>query len=111
MSKSSWIMMAFIYTAKTGLNYRKYKRGKMSKEDFINWFKKHTVETIGSLMGGGLGSALGFFGGSLIMPGVGSAVGAIAGGIAGTLYTAKLLNFAFDRIHGRVSHIQWKQNK
>ena len=27
LSKSTWIFAAFVYTAKTGLNYRRYKKG------------------------------------------------------------------------------------
>ena len=96
MSHSAWIAMAFIYTAQTGLNYRRYKKGKIDKKEFWRRLKLNSVTTVGSMAVGSGGAAAGFAVGTMIFPGVGSVVGAVVGGLAsgfaGEKWSAKAFN-------------------
>jgi len=76
-------MTAVVYTAETGLNYRKYRQGKIDKKTFWRKTRVHTASTLGGVAGGIGGAAAGFALGTLIFPGVGSLIGSLAGGIAG----------------------------
>lgn len=83
MSHSAWIAMAFVYTAQTGLNYRRLKKGEIDKKEFWHRMKLNSVTTVGSMAVGSGGAAAGFAVGTFLFPGVGSIVGAVVGGIAG----------------------------
>ena len=75
-------MVALVYSAQAGVNYRKYKKGQIAKREFWHRMKKNSVTTVSSVAAGSGGAAAGFAIGTAIMPGVGSIVGTIAGGIA-----------------------------
>lgn len=45
------IFSSVIFSAKTGLDYRRYKQGKMTKEEFTQTTKKSAFATTGSLVG------------------------------------------------------------
>lgn len=76
-------MVGLIYTAQTGLNYRRYKKGLINKSELWKRIKMNSVTTIASIAGGSGGAAAGFAIGSAIMPGAGSIIGAVLGGVAG----------------------------
>lgn len=83
-SGASWIFAGVILTAKTGIDYRKLRKGELSEEKFYNNAKINSVSAAGGIVGGASGMAAGFALGSLILPGVGSVVGALIGGFSGT---------------------------
>ena len=86
--------MAFVYTAKTGLNYRKYKKGQINKTEFWHRVKLNSVTQISSTAVGSGGAAAGFALGTFFFPGVGSIVGTVVGGIAG--------GFAGERLSAKI---------
>ena len=98
LSTSTWIVSAFVYTAQTGLNYRKYKKGKIDKKEFWRRAKLGSFTTIGSIAGGAGGLAAGFAIGTALFPGVGTIIGAVAGGIAGGLIGEKITAKAYNKI-------------
>lgn len=77
-----WIFAASIYTAQTGINYRKYKKGLITKKEFKRRAELGAVTVIGGLTGATAGSAIGFAIGSVAGP-IGQIIGIIIGGIAG----------------------------
>lgn len=79
-----WVLGGVMYTAQTGINYRKYKQGKIDKKQFEYSTKIGAVETIGGIGGASGGAALGFAIGSVgAVPGaiIGTVIGGIIGGI------------------------------
>ena len=55
-----WVFAASIYTAQTGINYRKFKKGLISKKEFKRRSELGAVTVIGGLTGATAGSAIGF---------------------------------------------------
>lgn len=102
LSHTAWIGVAFVYTAQTGLNYRKYKKGEISKKELWRRMKLGSVTTISSMAGGSSGAAAGFAVGTAVFPGVGSIVGAIVGGIAGGIAGEKLSAKAYKSIEEKI---------
>ena len=76
-------MIAFAYMADSGLNYRRYKEGKISPQKFWTQTSLLSLTTIEGLAGGAGGLALGFTIGSIMMPGIGSLIGSLVGALAG----------------------------
>ncbi len=102
LDKSTWIMVGIFYTAQTGINYRRYKKGVIDKKEFWRRLKLNSVTTVGSLAGGSGGAAAGFALGSLIFPGVGSIIGAVVGGVAGGIAGEKISAKAYKSIEERI---------
>ena len=94
--------MAFIFTARTGLNYRQYKKGTIAKKEFWRRFKLNSVTTLSSMAAGSGGAAAGFALGTVLMPGVGSILGAVMGGLAGGLAGEKLSSKAYKTIERKI---------
>jgi hypothetical protein len=86
----AWIYISVIYLAEIGVNFRRYKRGAISKEEFVSKAKTHTVGTVGSICGGIAGSTIGFLIGSALFPIAGTIIGTALGGIAGSIAGKKL---------------------
>mmetsp|Transcript_30426 Transcript_30426/g.22177 ORF Transcript_30426/g.22177 Transcript_30426/m.22177 type:complete len:138 (-) Transcript_30426:364-777(-) len=102
MGPTAWIFAGFIYTAKTGLEYRRFRKGQISKDEFKTRTKKNTAMMLGGVTGGAGGAALGFAIGTAIMPGVGSLIGTIAGGISGGLAGEKVFVKAYCELDERM---------
>jgi outer membrane lipoprotein SlyB len=101
--------MGFIYTAQTGLNYRRYKKGEIDKKEFWHRMKLNSVTTVGSLAVGSGGAAAGFALGTAIFPGIGSIVGAVVGGIAGGFAGEKWSAKAYKSIEQRIKESKLKK--
>lgn len=82
-STVQWATAGFVVLAKSGLDYRKYKKGELTKDQFNKNVKKYSMMGAGSVVGSIGGMAAGFAVGSLIFPGVGSIIGAVTGAISG----------------------------
>lgn len=94
----SWAAAGVVAAAKTGVDYRKYKKGELSEDDFKKNAKKYAMAGAGGVVGSMGGMAAGFMAGSLVFPGVGSIIGAISGGIAGGIYGQKIGVKGFEKI-------------
>jgi outer membrane lipoprotein SlyB len=105
LSTSTWIMLGFLYTAETGLNYRRYKKGRIDKNEFWERIKKNSLATIGGIAGGAGGTAAGFAIGTMILPGLGSAVGAISGGILGGLAGEKVVSKSYKTLEKKIGDL------
>jgi len=103
--------VAFIYTAQTGLNYRRYKKGRITKKEFWRRVKLNSVTTVGSLAVGSGGAAAGFALGTVIFPGIGSVVGAVVGGIAGGFAGEKLSAKAYKSIDESIAQAKRKKQQ
>jgi hypothetical protein len=101
-SGTSWLFAGIVYTAETGVNYKKLKRGQISKDEFWKRTKVRAAGTFGGIAGGTGGTVAGFTMGTMIFPGVGSVVGAVmggfAGGVAGDLFVAKFYGTMDERL-------------
>lgn len=86
---------ALIFLAETGVNYRRYKKGKITKSEFKKLVAHGAVGTVGSLIGVTAGVAIGFAAGTAIFPVVGSllgaGIGAVGGFVAGKYLSLKML--------------------
>jgi len=99
----AWSFVGIVYIAETSINYRRYKKGDISKTEFIARAKTGAVGTIGGLAGASAGAALGFLAGSAIFPVVGSIVGVLIGGVAGGLVGRKLSVKLFVSIENKIA--------
>ena len=106
VSNSTWIFAGFMYTAQTGLNYRRYKKGKIDKKEFWKRVKMGSVTTVGGVVGGTGGAAAGFAIGTLILPGIGSIIGAVAGGIAGGMTGEKISAKAYKSMEAKMAKVK-----
>ena len=78
--------------------YRRYKHGKLSKDEFLDNLKANTVHKLTSLVLGGGGLTIGYALGTLILPGVGSLVGALVGGILVAYYGQYLILHIYEKL-------------
>lgn len=105
-STVQWATAGFVTAAKCGLDYRKMKKGELTKEQFDINVKKYTMMGAGSVIGSITGMAAGFAAGSLIFPGIGSIVGAVAGAIGGGIAGQKLSLKAFASIEEQIAEMK-----
>jgi len=98
----AWSFVGIVYIAETSINYRRYKKGHISKTEFIARAKTGAVGTIGGLAGASAGALVGFLAGSAIFPVVGSIVGVLIGGVAGGLAGKKLSVKLFVSIERKI---------
>ena len=102
LTKSSWIVLAFVYLADSGLTYRKYTDGRIPASQFYTQTSVLSLSTLGGLLGGAGGTALGFAIGNLIFPGVGGVVGSLVGGVAGGLAGNELMLANYHELELRI---------
>ncbi len=105
-SATLWIGSGLIFTAKTGLNYRKLKKGEISKKEFWKNFRRNGAGLVGGIAGGSGGAAAGFAIGTALFPGVGSILGTIAGGVAGAIGGEKLSMIACESVEKKIAEAQ-----
>ena len=86
-----WVVIAFAYMADSGLNYRRYRMGKISPQNFWSQTSLLSLTTLEGLAGGAGGVALGFALGTLLLPGLGGIIGTMIGGVAGGLAGDRLM--------------------
>lgn len=98
MSPICFGFAAILLAAKTTVDYKKVKAGKMDKKEFRRRLKLNGVGTGAGILGASAGGATGFLIGSAIFPGIGSAVGAFAGAMIGGIGGNKLGRKAIDKI-------------
>lgn len=99
------IVSGVLFSAQTGIEYRKYKRGEMTKDEFKKSTKKGAIMTSGSLVGSTGGMVGGFFAGQLLIPipVVGGIIGAFAGGFAGGMTGAKVSLKWYEKMEARMA--------
>lgn len=102
----AWTFVGVVYLAETGINYRRYKRGAISKEEFKNRLKQGAVGTVGGLACASAGAALGFVIGSACFPVVGSIVGVLVGGVAGGVTGKRLSLKMMSKIEAKMAKIK-----
>lgn len=103
MGPIAWSFVGIVYLAETGINYRRYRRGDISKDEFKKRMKQGAVGTVGGLACGSAGALLGFLIGSAIFPVVGSIAGILAGGVVGGLAGKRLSIKIFTKIEERMA--------
>lgn len=78
-----WIFVGFVLVAQTGIDYRKLRKGLITKREFYRNARTRTVMSLVGLATGAAGASIGFAVGTIIFPGLGSAVGAVIGTMLG----------------------------
>ena len=83
----SFILGGVVFSVKTGLDYREYKRGVISKSEFTKRTKVGVLTTAGSIGGSTLGMIGGFMAGQALIPipVLGGVIGVVIGSLAGSL--------------------------
>lgn len=89
-----------LYTAQTGLNYRKLKKGKMTDSQFQRARQLGAYALATSIVGATGGAAVGFAMGSVVGP-VGSIFGTVVGGIYGSIKGKQLGTELYQDIEDR----------
>lgn len=74
---------AILFAAQTTTDWRKVKKGLMTKKEFKKRMKINGAGFGGGILGASGGAFSGFVIGSLICPGIGSVIGAFGGAVAG----------------------------
>lgn len=110
-SSANWVFAGIVMTAKTGLDYRKYKKGDMTKTQFLKNVKKYAIVGTGLVVGSISGMAAGFAIGSVVFPGVGSIVGAVAGAFGGTYAGEKLSIKAYGSIENQIEEMKAQERR
>ena len=91
-----FILGGVVFSVKTGLDYREYKKGLITKSEFTRRAKIGAFATAGSLGGGTVGMIGGFMLGQALIPipvlggVIGVVVGGTAGGIGGAVLSTKI---------------------
>eukprot|EP00351_Strombidinopsis_sp_SopsisLIS2011_P005475 CAMPEP_0116875616 /NCGR_PEP_ID=MMETSP0463-20121206/7651_1 /TAXON_ID=181622 /ORGANISM="Strombidinopsis sp, Strain SopsisLIS2011" /LENGTH=150 /DNA_ID=CAMNT_0004521585 /DNA_START=797 /DNA_END=1249 /DNA_ORIENTATION=- len=80
-----WMFTGVVLTAKTGLDYRSLKKGKIDKREFRKRLRTNTVTGVLGLGAASIGATAGFTIGTVIIPGIGSAVGGVVGTLVGAI--------------------------
>lgn len=93
------IVGGIIYTAKTGADYRAYKKGRISKSEFKRRMKVGAAATAGSITGSSVGMVGGFVAGQVIipLPLIGGIIGCVAGGFVGGIMGTKTAVRIYER--------------
>lgn len=102
----AWTFVGLVYVAETGINYRRMKRGEITKEEFKKRVKQGAVGTVGGLACASAGAALGFVIGSALFPVVGSIVGVLLGGVLGGIAGKKLSVRLLTKIEKKLQTIR-----
>jgi len=92
-----------IATAKTGIDYRKYCKGEITKDEFTKRAKYTWIGQAGAVVGSSGGMIGGFvLGQALIpMPVVGGIIGVVVGGIAGGVAGQKFSTETYAKFEER----------
>lgn len=107
----AWSFVGLVYIAETGINYRRYKRGDITKDEFKTRMKTGAVGTVGGLACASAGALLGFVVGSALFPVVGSIVGVLLGGVVGGLAGKRLSVRMLMKIEAKIAKIRELQLK
>ena len=102
----AWTFVGVIYIAETGINYRRYKRGDITKDEFKKRVKQGAVGTVGGLACASAGAAIGFLIGSALFPVVGSVAGVLIGGVVGGLAGKRLSIKMLNKIEEKIEKIK-----
>jgi len=102
----AWSFVGIVYLAETGINYRRYKRGDISKSEFKSRMKTGAVGTVGGLACASAGALLGFVIGSALFPVVGSVVGVLLGGVVGGMTGKRLSIKVLNKIEDKIEKIK-----
>ena len=102
----AWTFVGVVFIAEAGINYRRMKKGFISREEFKLRMKQNAVGTVGGLACASAGGAIGFLIGSAIAPGVGSAIGVFVGCIAGGISGKRLSEKILARIEHKIEQIR-----
>eukprot|EP00349_Pseudokeronopsis_sp_Brazil_P012232 CAMPEP_0202980126 /NCGR_PEP_ID=MMETSP1396-20130829/86112_1 /ASSEMBLY_ACC=CAM_ASM_000872 /TAXON_ID= /ORGANISM="Pseudokeronopsis sp., Strain Brazil" /LENGTH=186 /DNA_ID=CAMNT_0049719909 /DNA_START=16 /DNA_END=576 /DNA_ORIENTATION=+ len=102
LGSTTWITAGLFYTAQTGLNYRRLKKGDITKKEFWRRMKLNSVVAVSSLAVGTGGAAAGFAIGSMILPGLGSIIGAVIGGVAGGIAGERISTKFYLQVERRI---------
>lgn len=105
----AWTYVGLVFIAETGINYRRYKRGDISKSEFKERLKQNAVGTVGGLACASAGALLGFLAGSAVFPVVGSIVGVFLGGVIGGLTGKRLSIKILNKIETKIANIKQLQ--
>lgn len=88
----AWAFVSVLFVAEAGINYRRYKKGKIDKKEMKLRLRNNGVGSLTGMAGAAVGATVGFLIGSAAFPMVGSVIGVILGGAMGGVL-AKSLTF------------------
>lgn len=111
LTESNFMFSWLVYSAETGVNYRKLQKGRISEEEFKKRSQERAAGTIGGIAGGSSGAVAGFYIGSMIMPGVGSVIGGVIGGLTGGFYGDSLATEMYKDMDKDLEKQRKKQKK
>lgn len=99
------IVSGVIFSAQTGLDYRSYRKGEMSKSEFQKRTKRGAFATTGSMMGTTGGMVSGFFVGQAMIPFpvIGGIIGTVVGGFAGGMTGAKVSVKLYEKMEEKMA--------
>lgn len=100
------IVSGVIFSAKTGLDYRSYKKGEISKSEFTKRIKRGAFGTAGSMIFSTGGMVGGFFIGHALIPIpiIGGIIGTVVGGFAGGLTGEKISVKLYEKLEEKMAH-------
>lgn len=97
-----WTAAGLIYIAETGMNYRKYKKGLITKREFKKRMVFGAFGKLAMIGGTAIGSMAGFAIGTAVFPGIGTITGVVIGGIAGSLIVRAITLKTLAKIDDRL---------
>ena len=98
------LAVGVIYSAQTGIDYRKFKKGLITHDEFKTRAKRGAFASTGGVLGSAGGMVGGFFVGQALIPipVVGGVIGTFAGGMAGGLGGAKVSIKLYERMEAKM---------
>ena len=87
-----FFIVGIAFSAQTGVDYRRLKRGDITRKEFKSRMKRGAYSSTGNIVGGASGMVGGFVLGQMLipLPVLGGVIGTVVGGIFGTITGVKV---------------------
>lgn len=98
-SAGTWVFAGIVLAAKTGLDYRRLQRNEIDKTEFNKNLRQNTAGTVGSVIGGAAGMALGIPVGAYLYNELGAIIGAAIFGVCGSMLGENVMMSAEEKLN------------
>ena len=97
-SAGAWVFAGIVLAARTGLDYRRLKNNEIDQNEFNKNLRQNTAGTIGSVLGGAAGVAIGLPLGAYLYKGLGAIICGGIFGVTGGMLGESLMQTAEEQL-------------
>ena len=101
-------LTGLVFAAQSGVEYRRLRKGRITKREFKKRMKRGVYVSSGNLVGGSAGMVVGFVVGQVLipLPVVGGIIGTVVGGTIGGIAGMKVSVKVYERLEKRLAQRQ-----